>query len=60
MFLIIAFKKSFENITLVPCFELFGHEHKFKTWFENFLGIFFLIVIWKSFYFLVIMKQLIE
>jgi hypothetical protein len=31
MFLIIAFKKSFENVTLVPCFELFGHEHKFKT-----------------------------
>jgi hypothetical protein len=38
MFLIIVFRKSFKNIILVPFFELFGHEHKFETWFENFLG----------------------
>jgi len=40
MFLIIAFMKSFKNVTLVSSFELFGHEHKFETRFENFLGIF--------------------
>jgi hypothetical protein len=41
MFLIIAFKKSFKNITLVPFVEFFGQEHKFETWFEIFLRNFF-------------------
>jgi hypothetical protein len=45
MFLIIAFRKCFRNVTLVFFFEHFGQEHKFETWFENFLGIFFLEVI---------------
>jgi len=36
MFLIIAFKKSFKNVILVPFLELFGQEHIFEvTWFEN-------------------------
>jgi len=42
MLLIIAFIKSVKNVALVLFLELFGHEHKFETWFENFLGIFFL------------------
>jgi hypothetical protein len=40
MFLIIAFRKSFMNVTLIHFLELFGHEYKFETWFENFLGVF--------------------
>ncbi len=31
MFVIIALKKNFKNIALVPFFELFGQEHKFET-----------------------------
>jgi hypothetical protein len=31
MFLIIAFGKSFKNVTLVLFLELFGQEHKFGT-----------------------------
>ncbi len=31
MFLIIAFKKRFKNITLVPFLELFSQEQKFET-----------------------------
>jgi hypothetical protein len=31
MFLIIAFKKSFGNITLIFFHELFGQERKFET-----------------------------
>jgi hypothetical protein len=41
MFLIIAFKKGFENVTLVIFFDFFGHEHKFKTDLRIFLGIVF-------------------
>jgi hypothetical protein len=33
MFLIIAFKKSFKNVKLVPFIELFDQKHKFETWF---------------------------
>jgi hypothetical protein len=40
MFLIIAFVKSFKNVSLVFFLELFGHKHKFEIWFEIFLGIF--------------------
>jgi hypothetical protein len=31
--------KSFKNVALVSFFELFTHEQKFETRFENFLGI---------------------
>jgi hypothetical protein len=31
MFLIIAFIKSFRNVTPIFFLELFGHEHKFKN-----------------------------
>ncbi len=48
MFLIIAFRKSFKNVTLVIFLELFGQEQKFETCFEIFLGIFFSNVILKS------------
>jgi hypothetical protein len=41
MFLIIAFRKSFKTVALVFFFELSGQEHKFETWFEKFLMIFF-------------------
>jgi hypothetical protein len=41
MFLIIAFKKKFTNVMLVPFLELFGQEHNFETWFENVFGNFF-------------------
>jgi hypothetical protein len=51
MFPIIAFKKQFKNEKLIFFFEHFGQEHKFETWFENFLMNFFHKVIWKSFYF---------
>ncbi len=50
MFLVIAFRKQFKNITLIPFLELFGHEHKFETQFENFLKNVFPKVIWRSFY----------
>ncbi len=59
MFLIIVFIKRFRNIVLVPFIELFGHEHKFETCFQNFCGNDFLKVIWKSLYF-IFLKQLIE
>jgi hypothetical protein len=26
---------------LVPFLEIFNHEHKFKTWFENLFDLFF-------------------
>jgi hypothetical protein len=42
MFLIIAFRKKLKNVMLVFLFELFDHEHKFETWFENVFEIFFL------------------
>jgi hypothetical protein len=51
MFLIIAFKKSFKNVMLVFSLQLFNQEHKFETWFDNFLVIFSPKVIWNSFYF---------
>jgi len=38
----IAFLKKIEECTLIHFFELFGQEHKFETWFEIFLGMFFL------------------
>jgi hypothetical protein len=41
MFLIIAFIKSFTNEMLIVFLDIFGHEHKLETWFENFLAIFF-------------------
>ncbi len=41
MFLIIASKKSFRSVTLVPFLELFGQEHKFEIGFENFFGVSF-------------------
>jgi hypothetical protein len=31
MFLIIAFRKSFKNVTPIVFFKLFGQEHKFET-----------------------------
>ncbi len=31
MFLIIAFRKSFKNVTQVPFYEFVGHEYKFET-----------------------------
>jgi hypothetical protein len=31
IFLIIAFRKSFRNVTLVPFLRFFGHVHKFET-----------------------------
>ncbi len=31
MFLIIAFKKNFKNVTLVYFLELFGQKHAFET-----------------------------
>ncbi len=40
MFLIIAFKNSFKNVTLVPFLELFGHGHKFENDFK---------FVWKCF-----------
>jgi hypothetical protein len=52
MFLIIAFKKSFRNVTLVLFFEFFDQKHKFGTWFMNFFMNFFSKVIWKSFNFI--------
>ncbi len=42
MFLVIAFIKSFKNITMVHLLECFYHKHKFETLFEIFLGVFFL------------------
>jgi len=47
MFLIIAFRKSLKNITPIFFLELFGHKHKFETWFM----IFFSKVTWKSLFF---------
>jgi hypothetical protein len=38
MFLIIAFIKSFKNEMLVVFLDIFGHENKFETSFENFFG----------------------
>jgi hypothetical protein len=35
MFLIIAFLGMY---AWLPFLELFGQEHKFETWIENFLG----------------------
>jgi hypothetical protein len=51
MLLVIAFKKSLKNVTLVAFLELFGHEQNFETQFEIFLENVFPKVIWKSFYF---------
>jgi hypothetical protein len=48
MFLIIAFRKSFKNVALVFFLELYGQKHKFESWFEIFLMIFFAKVIRKS------------
>jgi hypothetical protein len=31
IFLIIAFRKSFKIVTLIPFLGLFGHVHKFET-----------------------------
>jgi len=39
MFLIIAFKICFKNVTPIFSLELFGHEHKFEISFINFLMI---------------------
>jgi hypothetical protein len=60
MFLIITFRKSFKNVITIPFFELFGQEHKFETWFENFLGDFFLKVILRSLYLIFYIKWSIE
>jgi hypothetical protein len=51
MFLIIAFIKSFRNEMLVVFFDIFGHEHKFETWFEKKFRIFFLSQFWSHFKF---------
>jgi hypothetical protein len=51
MFLIIAFRKSCKNTMLISFLEFFCYEHKFETWFENFLGNYVSKVILKSFYF---------
>ncbi len=45
---------------LVVFIDIFGHEHKFETWFENFLGIFFPKLILKSFYFKFYIRKLIK
>jgi hypothetical protein len=50
MFLIIAFIKSFKNVMLVRFLELFGQEDKSKTWFENFVGNFFLKWLGSNFF----------
>jgi hypothetical protein len=39
MFLIISFRKSFKYVTFF-FLELFGHEHKFGTWFVNLIFFF--------------------
>jgi hypothetical protein len=60
MNIIIAFRKKFKNITLVPFLEHFGREHKFETRFDNFPRNIYPKVIFMSFYFYVFIRQLIE
>jgi hypothetical protein len=57
MFLIIAFIKSFRNVTLVSFLEFFGHEHKFETSFENFLGNLFLKKLGSNFIFTFLLRN---
>jgi hypothetical protein len=47
MFLIIAFTKSFKNVTMFSW--NFGQEHKFEKYFGFFLNFFFLKYIWRYF-----------
>jgi len=51
MIVIISFKNSLKNVVLILFLDLFGQEHKFETWFVNFLGNIFLKVISNHFIF---------